>query len=181
MRFSALLPLILAGMTAQSALGLTFNPYRDIDWVALGWLGNDSVTLVLVCPLLAVALSRGRRNRPRWQVVRLGVLGYAVYNYAFYMLGASLNAMFPLYVALFVAAVIALVSELPAARIRILAEAYSSRAPTRLLGGYLTGVGVCLSAVAPLRASRRRSTSSCCRSTRRWPSVEVSPHGRASC
>jgi hypothetical protein len=147
MRPSPLLLLILAGMVVQSALGLAFNPYRDIDWIALGWLGNDGVTLFLVCPVLAAALSGSRFGAPRWQLTRLGLLGYAVYNYAFYMLGASLNTMFPLYVALFAAAVIALVSELSAARVVHLAGSYSPRTPVRILGGYLAAVAICLSAV----------------------------------
>lgn len=139
--------LVLVGMVAQSALGLAVNPYRDIDWIALGWLGNDGVTLLLVCPLLAAALSGTRRDTPRWQVVRLGLLGYACYNYAFYMLGASLNAMFPLYIALCVAAAIGLVSEVSAPRAAGLAGAFSPRTPVRLLGGYLAGVAGCLSMV----------------------------------
>lgn len=147
MRPSPLLLLILAGTAVQSALGLAFNPYRDVDWIALGWLGNDGVTLCLVCPLLAASLSGPRPGAPRWQVIRLGMLGYAVYNYAFYMLGASLNAMFPLYIALFAAAVVALVSDLTAARVASIARAYSSRTPVRILGGYLAGVAICLSAV----------------------------------
>lgn len=142
-----LLLLLLAGMTAQSALGLALNPYRDIAWIALSWLGNDGVTLLLVCPMLALALTGARLHAPRWQLVRLGLLGYALYNYAFYMLGAALNAVFPLYVALFVAALVALVAEFPPGRVSALAAAFSSATPARLLGGYLVAVAFCLSAV----------------------------------
>lgn len=138
---------VLLGMAVQSAAGLLLNPYRDIDWIALGWLGNDGVTLLLVCPLMAAALSGARRGAPRWQLVRLGLLGYALYNYAFYMLGASLNAMFPLYIALFVAALVALTLEFSAGRVAAIAASYAPGTPVRLLGGYLAAVAVCLCAV----------------------------------
>ena len=141
-----LLP-VLAGMTVQSTLGLVINPYRDIDWIALGWLGNDGVTLCLVCPLLAASLSGPRRDISRWHVLRLGLLGYAIYSYAFYMFGASLNSMFPFYPALFVVAVIALIQELSAVRVVGLARSYSSHTPVRILGGYLVGMAIILSAI----------------------------------
>ncbi|HRF58889.1 MAG TPA: hypothetical protein PLH94_03115 [Fimbriimonadaceae bacterium] len=147
MRPSPLLVLVLGGMAVQTALGLILNPYRDVDWIALGWLGNDAVTLLLVCPLLAAALSGPRRLAPRWHLIRLGSLGYAVYNYAFYMLGATLNAMFPLYVALFVVALIALLSALSETRVARLAQSFSAKTPVRVLGGYLVAVAIGLSAV----------------------------------
>jgi hypothetical protein len=134
-------------MTLQSACGLALDPYRDIAWIALSWLGNDAVTLFVVCPLLVVALTGTRLSQPRWQLVRIGLLGYAVYNYAFYMLGAALNAMFPMYIALFVFAFVGLASEFTRDQIERLANAYSSGTPVRLLGGYLVGVATCLSVV----------------------------------
>lgn len=138
---------LLVGMSLQAACGLLLNPYRDIAWIALGWLGNDTVTLLLVCPLLATAITGTRPSQPRWQLVRLGLLGYAIYNYAFYMLGAALNAMFPLYIALFVVAFVALISEFTSGQIARLANAFSPSTPVRLLGGYLAGVALSLSAV----------------------------------
>jgi hypothetical protein len=134
-------------MVLQSLTGLLLDPYRDIGWIALGWQGNDAVTLLVVCPLLAVALTGARPDLPRWQLARLGLLGYAAYNYAFYMLGAALNPMFPLYVVLFVAAAVALMTEFGADQLSRLAGSYSPRTPVRLLGGYLVGVAAGLSAV----------------------------------
>jgi len=147
MRASLPTLVLLVGMSLQSAFGVLLNPYRDIAWIALSWLGNDAVTLLLVCPLLAAALTGTRPSQPRWQLARLGLLGYGIYNYAFYMLGAALNAMFPLYIALFVAAFVALISEFTSDRITRLANTYSPGTPVRLLGGYLAGVALCLSAV----------------------------------
>ena len=140
MRPQRLVLIVLAAMTIQSAAGLLLDPYRDIEWIALGWLGNDGVTLFLACPLLAAALTGTRLNAPRWQLARLGLLGYALYNYAFYMLGAALNVVFPIYIALFVATILALIAELPERRVSALAASYSTSTPVRLLGGYLAVV-----------------------------------------
>ena len=103
--------------------------------------------MFLVCPLFCAALTGARTDRPRWRLARLGLLGYAVYNYAFYMLGAALNLMFPVYIVLFVAAVVALIGEFGAGRLSHLADAVSPGMPVRLLGGFLVGVAACLSAV----------------------------------
>lgn len=147
MRASLPTLVLLVGMSLQSGGGLLLNPYRDIAWIALGWLGNDAVTLLLVCPLLAAAITGTRLSQPRWQLARLGLLGYGIYNYAFYMLGAALNAMFPLYIALFVAAFVALIAEFTSERITHLANAYAPGTPVRILGGYLAGIALCLSTV----------------------------------
>lgn len=42
---------VLAGMGLQSTGGLLLNPYRDIEWITLGWPGNDAVALFRICPL----------------------------------------------------------------------------------------------------------------------------------
>ncbi|MDX2193013.1 MAG: hypothetical protein NW201_06645 [Gemmatimonadales bacterium] len=139
--------LLLAGMTVQALAGLLLDPYRDIAWIALGWRGNDAVTLLVACPLLAWALAGAHRGSPRGQLVHLGLLGFALYNYAFYMLGAALNALFPLYVALFVLAVSALVRVLPAPSGDGIARALAPHAPVRFTGGFLASVAVGLALV----------------------------------
>ncbi len=58
---SRLLPALLTGMIVQSASGLMFDPYRDVAWIALGWLGNDAVTLLLVSADRTLAWCRGGR------------------------------------------------------------------------------------------------------------------------
>ena len=45
---------VAAVMLAQSSLGLLYRgQYRDVEWIAATWLGNDWVTLVVALPLLA--------------------------------------------------------------------------------------------------------------------------------
>lgn len=139
---------ILAGMVAQSASGLALTGlYRDEPWIATSWTGNDGVTLLLACPLFLASLTGARADAARWRLLRIGLLGYAVYNYAFYMLGAALNAAFLLYVLLFVLAVSGLVLELKPERVSALAAAFSPATPVRRLGGYFVGVAAGLAAV----------------------------------
>lgn len=97
-------------MVVQSVLGLVFRgQYRDAEWIRLTWFGNDWVTLVVATPLLVASLLLARRGSVRGLLLWLGVVGYGAYNYAYYMLGAALNAFFPLYVAALLVSVATLV------------------------------------------------------------------------
>src|SRR5690349_7061626 len=86
-------------MAVQAVLGLVLHDqYRDIEWVAATWYGNDWVTLVLAVPLLLRVSTRSVGGSVRALATRLGITAYAVYNYGFYLFGAALNVFFPLYV-----------------------------------------------------------------------------------
>lgn len=129
--------MIAAFMAAQSLLGLALaDQYRDVGWIRAAWFGNDWVTLLLGVPLLSAGLLLARHGSPRGLLLWLGMLGYCVYNYAFYMLGAVLNAFFLLYVILFVASVIALILALSGISARGLADDFRAETPVRFLGGY---------------------------------------------
>ena len=60
-------------------------------------------------PLLVVALLIARRGSVQALLSWLGLVGYAVYNYAYYLLGAALNAFFLLYVVAFVLSAVTLI------------------------------------------------------------------------
>lgn len=143
------LSLFLAAlMAAQSLLGrLVPGQYRDAEWIRLTWFGNDLVTLVVVVPLLIASLSLVRRDSLRGFLLWLGVLGYSVYNYSYYMFGASLNAFFPLYVVILVLSLVTLIlvlSHTDAARV---AAGFHVKTPVRFIGGYLVFVAIGLSLV----------------------------------
>lgn len=140
------LPAVLAVlMAAQAATGLVApSVYRDVGWVRAGWVGNDAVTLLVAVPLLAVAAAGVRRGSDRAALLRTGLLGYAAYNYAFYLLGAELNAMFPLYALLVVLAVTGLVGALSAGPD---GGAHRSGRAGRGAGAVLAAVGAGLTAV----------------------------------
>lgn len=105
MRIRPFLWIIAALMAAQALLGLFADVYRDTGWIRDTWLGNDLVTLGIAVPVLAASIASWRRAG---RILSLGVLGYAIYNYAYYLLGAEINSQFPLYVALIVLSILAL-------------------------------------------------------------------------
>ena len=140
--------LLLGLMALQGLVGLAFRgEYRDVDWITTTWFGNDGVTLLLACPLLAGALLASARGSLRGLLVWLGLLGYALYNYAFYLFGASLNAFFPLYLVLFVLAGITLILALAALPIDRVVSGFRERTPVRIIGFGYAGIAVLLSLV----------------------------------
>src|SRR5512132_2052213 len=81
--------LLSAFMLVQSVLGLVWSDqYRDVDWIRATWYGNDWITLVAAVPLLWFGRLRAARGSVRGLLLVLGLAGYAVYNYAFYLFGA---------------------------------------------------------------------------------------------
>ena len=140
--------LIAALMIAQAVLGRVLDEqYRDVAWIRATWFGNDMVTLLLAVPMLVTALVLFRRGSVRGLILWCGVLGYVVYNYAYYMLGAALNAFFPLYVLLLVLSVVTLilvVSRVDAARI---GASLAAQARVRAIGGYFVFVAAGLAIV----------------------------------
>jgi hypothetical protein len=135
-------------MAVQASAGL-LRPglYRDVEWIRATWFGNDGVTLLVATPVLVLALLRLPAGSERARLLWYGALGYEVYNYAFYMLGAALNALFPLYVAAFVVSAVALVLALAGGDAQATAAAFSPRTRVRVIGGFLVFVAVGLTAV----------------------------------
>jgi len=135
-------------MVAQSLLGLALpHKYRDLDWIKATWFGNDSVTLVVAVPLLIAGLRGAARGSRRGLLLWLGMLGYGVYNYAFYLLGATLNVFFLIYVGAVVLAVIALITAMSAVDPVGIAAGFRPDTPARALGGCLVFIGVGLAMV----------------------------------
>jgi hypothetical protein len=134
-------------MGVQAALGLVFRAqYRDVEWIRQAWFGNDWVTLLVAVPALMLAGRFAARGSSRAHVVRLGLLAYGLYNYAYYLFGAALNAFFPLYVALCL---------LSAATLRLSIRAIDRRVPavtarrglSQVAGVYFLCIGVGLATV----------------------------------
>src|SRR5215207_9661565 len=135
-------------MVAQSVLGRVFpGQYRDAHWIRLTWVGNDWLTLAVAVPLLVASLLLSRRGSVRGLLLWLGTLGYGAYNYAYYMLGAALNAFFPLYVAALLVSVATLVLALSRIEVARVAASFRPKTPVRIVGGYLVFVAVGLTFV----------------------------------
>jgi hypothetical protein len=71
----------------------------------------------------------------------LGLVGYALYNYAFYLFGAALNAFFPIYAAALVVAAIVLIFVLSHTDPGQVAGSFRPTAPVRLIGVFV-GMGL---------------------------------------
>lgn len=121
--------------------------YRDPPRIALTWVGNDWINLAVIAPLLAVAAWLAARGGARARLVWIGGLGFAVYNYAFYLMGAALNAAFPLYVGLVLVAAVTLARVLLATAPGPAHAALAARPAARVAGGFLIAVGATLSLV----------------------------------
>ena len=139
---------LLLLMVLQASTGLLVSTaYRDVAWIKATWFGNDWVTLVVAVPLLIVGLIRTGAGSRRGLLLWLGVIGYAFYNYAFYLFGAALNAFFPIYVVALVLALIVLILALWRIDTPRVADCFGSTALVRLIGGSLVFVGTGLAFV----------------------------------
>jgi hypothetical protein len=135
-------------MLAQSLLGLVLpDQYRDAEWIRATWYRNDWVTLVAAVSLLGLGEIRTARGSVRSLLLSLGIVGYAVYNSAFYLFGAALNAFFPLYVIVLVLGIVALGLALSQVDADAVARSFRRDTPVRLIGGYLVFVAVGLAIV----------------------------------
>jgi hypothetical protein len=148
-RWPYILSAVLAAlMVVQSVLGRTFpGQYRDVEWIRATWFGNDWVTLVVGAPLLIASLLLARRGSIRGLLLWLGMLGYGAYNYAYYMLGAALNAFFPLYTLPLIVSVVTLILALSRIEVAEIAASFRPKTPVRIVGGYLVFVAVGLTFV----------------------------------
>ena len=139
---------LLMLMLIQATTGLLLpGQYRDVDWIKATWVGNDWVTLLVGVPLLLAGIVLASRRSARGLLLWLGALGYAAYNYAFYLFGAALNAFFLLYVAAVVLAAVTLIVALAHLDVAGLTHAFPPATPVRMIGGALVSIGIGLAAV----------------------------------
>lgn len=125
-------------MAVQAVAGLAApGVYRDTGFALEAWRVNDPVTAFVAVPVALAAWARAARGSTRATLVLLGAMQYALYNYAFYLFGAALNAHFLMYAAAFVAAGAALIAGLVALDVPALARGLATRWPARPLAGYL--------------------------------------------
>jgi len=142
---------IAALMLLQGVVGFVYpGLYRDVDWVTAAWYGNDLVTTLVAVPLMVWSLVAVRRGSRRAELVWYSMLGYCVYNYAYYLFGAQLNWFFPLYVILFAGPVIILILALGRVNAGQIAGEFSGKTPVKWIGGYMlfTGSGLSVAWIA---------------------------------
>lgn len=136
---------IAALIIVASAGGLFLDGlYRDNTWATTQFRGSDVVRLVVTAPVLVAALVLAWRGSPRAQLVWLGTLWLAVYDYAFYLFGAAFNDFFLIYVALFALSILALIFALPQVDANAIGRQFQARTPVKWIGGYMLFIAVFL-------------------------------------
>jgi hypothetical protein len=139
---------LIALMTLQALLGLAWPAaYRDADWIKSTWLGNDWITLLVAAPMMWGSRRVAANGSVRGELVWLGTVGYAIYNYAFYLFGAALNVFLPLYVITLGMAIVALASGLGRIDPTAIGASSDHTSRLRLVGAYLIFVACGLSVV----------------------------------
>ena len=134
-------------VAGASAAGLWLRGlYTDSAAVEAMFRGYDLVTLLVVAPLLALTLLPAWRGQPAAQLLRISMLAYCVYNYAYYLFGAELNAALLAHVAIFATSVYALVLSLVAVDVAGLPAGFRPRTPVRTVAVILLLLGVPLAA-----------------------------------
>lgn len=140
---------IIAGlMILQAGLGLLFpNQYRDVDWIKAAWFGNDLVTLVIAVPLFILGIVLSDRGSQQGPFLWLGMLGYAIYNYAYYLFGSAVNRFFVVYLIVLVLSGVTLILALVSLDVAALASGFREKTSVRLIGGYFVFLGLGLATV----------------------------------
>ncbi len=133
----------IASLVAAVA-GLTIKDlYQDgSSWATAALRGGDLVTLAVAVPILIVAMVLANRGSARARLVWIGALAYTVYNFAFYVFGATFNDMFLVHVVAFSSSIFALIIAMTDLDASAIADRYRAAAPTRAVAGLLVLVGV---------------------------------------
>src|ERR687891_2488296 len=135
-------------MLAASSAGLFVEGlYPDDPWAREAFRAGDLVTMALVAPALIApaliaSLIMSARGSTRATLGWMGMLGYSVYNYAYYVFGARFNDIFLLHVALFSISIFALVSALRGLDVDSLGGGFRSKGVARSIGMFLLAVGL---------------------------------------
>jgi hypothetical protein len=124
--------LVLAA-TVASVGGLAIHGLYTDDtvWATAALRGGDLVTLVLVVPGLILATLFARRGSVRARLVWGGLLGYGVYNFAFYVFGAAFNDLFLAHLMAFSASVFALIAWVTELDVVAISARFDARTPRR--------------------------------------------------
>lgn len=121
--------------------------YTDGAAVEAMFRGFDLVSLTVVAPLLAASLLPGWRDRPAVLLVRLSLLAYCIYNYAYYLFGPQPNAALLAHVAVFTASLYALVLTLVALDIAELPSHFRRQTPVRTIAVIILLLALPLAAI----------------------------------
>jgi len=107
--------IVAIASVVASVAGLSIKDlYQDdTSWATAALRGGDLITLVVAVPILVLAAVLASRGSSRARLVWIGALAYTVYNFAFYVFGASFNDLFLVHVVAFSASIFALIVTTP--------------------------------------------------------------------
>src|ERR671919_563939 len=130
-------------MLAASSAGLFVEGlYPDDPWAREAFRAGDLIAPALIAPALIASLIMSARGSTRATLGWMGMLGYSVYNYAYYVFGARFNDILLLHVALFSISIFALVSALRGLDVDSLGGGFRSKVVARSIGMFLLVVGL---------------------------------------
>jgi len=139
---TVLTSVVVTAATIASIGGLTVPGLYtdDTAWATAALRGGDLVTLVLVVPSLVAATLLARRGSVRARLIWGGLLGYGVYNFAFYVFGAAFNDLFLAHIVAFSASVFALIAWAAELDPRGIAARFDARTPRRSVAVFLLAI-----------------------------------------
>jgi len=130
---------VIVAATIASIGGLAVHGLYtdDTAWATAALRGGDLVTLILVVPGLIAATILARRGSVRARLIWGSLLGYGVYNFAFYVFGAAFNDLFLAHVVAFSASIFALIAWATELDARAIAARFDPRTPRRAVSALL--------------------------------------------
>jgi hypothetical protein len=135
-------------MATSAAWGLVApGVYHEIPWAKAALRGGDLVTLLVATPLLVASLALAARGSTRAVLVWAGVLGYNVYNYAYFSFGTDFNNLFLAHIALLALSAWSAVFLLASLDVRELRTTCSNRTPFRSVATLLGATALVLTSL----------------------------------
>lgn len=134
---------VAALMAIASAAGLLFGTaglYGEERALFPPFLGQDVLNLVVALPLLLGAMRLTRRHALLGPPLWFGALFYVVYDYAFYVFGAPVNALFIPYLLLVTVSAYTAVAVAASAEASVIRARLIRFVPARTTGGFLVAV-----------------------------------------
>jgi hypothetical protein len=129
---------IAALMIAASLAGMLIDGlYHEGAWAREAFRGGDVITLAVAAPLLIVSLILSIRGCHRAEPVWIGMIVYALYNYAYATFGAAFNDLFLLHIALFSMSVFTLACAIPTLDVAAIGRTFRHAIGARTIGVFL--------------------------------------------
>ncbi len=137
--------IVLGLMIIASAGGLIIqNVYQDIQVIEAGWIGNALISLVVGAPVMAGSMILSARDNKGAKLVWMGMLYFALTNYALHLFAADFNLFFPLYIGIVVFSSLALLFSYKSTDEKEISRLIRHNIPIKWVGIFIAGVSIIL-------------------------------------